>query len=207
MFYISIIFILLLKFRFQLPFGDNLYDVLYSAPSEAYTTPAMGSPISKPIITQTLPLDDSHIAVFWQPGKFTNGPLVHYKVVLGQLETEDKMKNEITQLLKPDLDYFIFSKLLPLSTYYLRLSMLNEEGEGPWAEVNVTTKALQSSAVKLHDLNSLIIAGEYSIVLKSLDPLVESRVLFRSEEILTDFDVYQYAKRLFVVNKKGAVVR
>lgn len=85
--------------------------------------------------------------------------------------------------------------------------MANEQGQGPFAEVNVTTKAAQNSAKRLEDLNTLIVAGEYSLVLKSLDPLIESRVLYKSEEILTDFDVHQYKKRLFAVDKTGAVVR
>ncbi|KAI8120598.1 Protein sevenless [Lucilia cuprina] len=194
------------KFRFELPFGDNLYDVLYSSASEIYTTPAMGRPISKPIITQTLALDETHIVVFWQPGKFTNGPLTNYKVMLKATESNEQFENEHKQLLPPTASYHIFSKLLPFTSYTLHLSMINAEGEGPWSEVNVTTKALKAPQIKLDDLNTLLIAGEYSIVMKSLDPLVESRVLYKSDEILTDFNVHQYAKRLFVINKKGVVV-
>ncbi|XP_046801936.1 protein sevenless-like [Lucilia cuprina] len=194
------------KFRFELPFGDNLYDVLYSSASEIYTTPALGRPISKPIITQTLALDETHIVVFWQPGKFTNGPLTNYKVMLKATESNEQFENKHKQLLPPTASYHIFSKLLPFTSYTLHLSMINAEGEGPWSEVNVTTKALKAPQIKLDDLNTLLIAGEYSIVMKSLDPLVESRVLYKSEEILTDFDVHQYTKRLFVINKKGVVV-
>lgn len=80
------------QFRFELPFGDNLYDVLYSPASEVYTTPAMGSPISKPLVTQAMALDDSHFVVFWQPGKFTNGPLTHYMVVLQQTVPNEKFE-------------------------------------------------------------------------------------------------------------------
>ena len=86
--------------------------------------------------------------------------------------------------------------------------MLNSEGEGPALMVNLTTKARPYSApIKLDDLNTLILAGEYSIILKSLDPLVESRVLYKSEEILMDFDVNQYTKLLFVVDKSGQIKR
>ena len=86
--------------------------------------------------------------------------------------------------------------------------MLNGEGEGPALMVNLTTKARASSApLKLDDLNTLILAGEYSIILKSLDPLVESRVLYKSEEILMDFDFNQYTKLLFVVDKSGQIKR
>ncbi|KAM7346733.1 receptor protein-tyrosine kinase sevenless isoform 1-T5 [Cochliomyia hominivorax] len=194
------------KFRFELPFGNNLYDVLYSPASDVYTTPAMGRPISAPIITQFLALDESHIAIFWQKGKFTNGPLTHYKVVLKSSDTSEIQEKDIKHLLPPSSFYYIFDNLLPSTTYSLHLSMLNEEGEGPSAEINITTKALQKSKVKLDDLNTLIIAGEYSVIMKSLDPLVESHVLYKSEEFLVDFDVHQYSKRLFVVNKKGALI-
>ena len=63
-----------------MPFGDKPEDILYSPPSMDYTTPAMGRPISQPTLQQSLALDDTHLAVFWQPGKFTNGPLIYYKV-------------------------------------------------------------------------------------------------------------------------------
>lgn len=57
---------------------------LYSPPTEIHQTEPLGPPLSPPIIRQCIALDYSHIAVFWLPGRFQNGPITHYRLRLYQ---------------------------------------------------------------------------------------------------------------------------
>lgn len=71
-----------LQFRFELPFGESSEDVLYSPATPVYQTPAAGAPISAPIIETLLALDESHVAVHWLPGRYSNAPIEGYRVQL-----------------------------------------------------------------------------------------------------------------------------
>uniref|UniRef100_A0A1I8P476 Tyrosine-protein kinase receptor n=1 Tax=Stomoxys calcitrans TaxID=35570 RepID=A0A1I8P476_STOCA len=191
------------RFRFELPFGQNLDDVLYTPASEVYTTPAMGAPISPPLIIQALALDKDHVAIFWEKGKFTNGPVTNYKILIAE-SFEGNSGTEHKELLPSNASYYIFPNAHH-HQYTIRLSMLNQDGEGPYAETMVRKiNAINDPALKL-DVNSLLVAGEYSLILKSLDPLIETKTLFKSEEILMDFDVLQHSRQVFVVNAKGHI--
>lgn len=88
-FIFNILFIYLytfLQFRFELPFGENRDEVLYSPATPAYQTPPEGAPISAPVIEHLMGLDDSHLAVHWHPGRFTNGPIEGYRLRLSSSE-------------------------------------------------------------------------------------------------------------------------
>jgi len=75
-----------MQFRFELPFGENRDEVLYSPATPAFQTPPEGAPISSPVIEHLLGLDDSHLAVHWHPGRFTNGPVEGYRLRLSFVE-------------------------------------------------------------------------------------------------------------------------
>lgn len=57
---------------------------LYSPATEVYETKPLGPSLSPPIIKQFTSLDHSHVAVFWLPGRFKNGPIIHYRLKLFQ---------------------------------------------------------------------------------------------------------------------------
>lgn len=84
--------------------------------------------------------------------------------------------------------------------------MINDEGEGPTVETIVEKDLAYKSTMNL-DLNSLIVAGEYSIIMKSLDPLIETKTLFKSEELLSDVEINQHNRQVFVVDGKGLIYR
>lgn len=92
------------------------------------------------------------------------------------------------------------------SRYAFRLSMINDEGEGPTVETIVEKDLAYKSPMNL-DLNSLIVAGEYSIIMKSLDPLIETKTLFKSEQLLSDVEINQHSRQVFVVDGKGLIYR
>lgn len=70
------------QFRFELPFGESNEDVLYSPATPIYQTPAAGAPISAPVIDTLLALDESHVAIHWRPGRYSNAPIEGYRVQL-----------------------------------------------------------------------------------------------------------------------------
>ncbi|XP_061402666.1 protein sevenless [Musca vetustissima] len=190
------------RFRFEIPFGQNLDDVLYTPASDIFTTPPMGAPISQPIIKQALALSSRHIAIFWEPGKFTNGPLKNYKLELMENnEAENGINDEM--LLPPNASYII----LPNSendNYIIRLSMLNEEGEGPYAENEIKRNIPTSNIPTTKpNIQTLLVAGRQNIILKSLDPLQETKTLFKSDQQVADFDVNHHTRQLFVVDSEG----
>uniref|UniRef100_A0A1A9VWK8 Tyrosine-protein kinase receptor n=1 Tax=Glossina austeni TaxID=7395 RepID=A0A1A9VWK8_GLOAU len=189
------------RFRFMLVFGENPEDILYSPSSDAFSTPAWGKPLSKPIITKTLALDHKRIVLFWQPGELANGPLINYKLIL-----KDPSRNvQKEELLPPNFSNYIFNDLLPQTNYSLQISMINEEGEGPPAFTFIKTIKYVKVSDNLEQSNLVLVAGEYAVILKSLDSLTENRILLESDEIINDFDYHQATKQLFVVLTSGDV--
>ncbi|XP_058978429.1 protein sevenless [Musca domestica] len=190
------------RFRFEIPFGQNLDDVLYTPASEVFTTPPMGAPISAPVIKQAIALSKSHLAIFWTQGKHTNGPLKNYKLEVagGSDDEENGISDEM--LLPPNATYIILSNS-EHEDYTIRLAMINEEGEGPYAETQLKKPIASHASSTKFNLNTLLVSSEHGIVLKSLDPLIETKTLFKTSEAIADFDVNHHTRQLFVLDSRG----
>ncbi|XP_037931507.1 protein sevenless isoform X2 [Teleopsis dalmanni] len=191
------------RFRFELPFGENSDDTLYSPATAIYKTQAAGAPLLKPIINSFSALDHSHLALFWQPAIFTNGPLKGFKLKLRNSEETYAFE----KWLPANVTQYIFSDLLPHTNYTVQLLMLNEVGEGPFAVRSASTKPISISVDFFRDLSSVVLAGEYSIKLKVLERLAETKVLYQSDQLITDCAVSLSTEQLFLIDEKGTIKR
>ncbi|XP_064539670.1 protein sevenless [Drosophila montana] len=183
------------KFRFELPFGESSEDVLYSPATPVYETPMEGAPISAPIIEALLALDEHHVAVHWRPGRYSNAPIEGYRVLLTSAGN-----NSREQLLPAERASCIFAQLQPLTNYTVSLTMINKQGEGPSTVVSIVTKA----PLEPEQLQSVLLAGEHSIIWQSLEPAGETRLLYSSEQTnISDFTFSQREQRLWLLDELG----
>ncbi|XP_030377997.1 protein sevenless [Scaptodrosophila lebanonensis] len=190
------------RFRFEIPFGESSDEVLYSPATSNYQTPAEGAPISAPIIKDFIALDDSHVVVHWQAGRFSCGPIVSYRVKLEPVQQPQRENSSREQVLPANRQSFIFTGLQQLTNYSVQVIMVNEQGEGPPTTATTVTLARQASKAK-EQINSVLLRGEYSIVWKSLEPSGETRIIYHSEQLLSDFALEQTEQRLWVLDVQG----
>ncbi|XP_017045801.1 protein sevenless [Drosophila ficusphila] len=187
------------RFRFELPFGENSDEVLYSPATPAYQTPPEGAPISAPVIEHLLGLDDSHLAVHWHPGRFTNGPVEGYRLRLSSA----KGNRSTEQLVPAGRGSFIFAQLEPGTNFTLELTMINKQGEGPAAKGFVATLASRNEKPVKDLTEGVLLAGRRAVMWQSLEPAGESSMIYQSQEELADVAWSQQEQRLWLLNVHG----
>ncbi|XP_039152416.1 protein sevenless [Drosophila simulans] len=187
------------RFRFELPFGENRDEVLYSPATPAYQTPPEGAPISAPVIEHLLGLDDSHLAVHWHPGRFTNGPIEGYRLRLGSSEGNAT----IEQLVPAGRGSYIFSQLQAGTNYTLALSMINKQGEGPVAKGFVQTHSARNEKPVKDLTESVLLAGRRAVMWQSLEPAGENSMIYQSQEELADIAWSKREQQLWLLNVHG----
>ncbi|XP_044317007.1 protein sevenless [Drosophila rhopaloa] len=187
------------RFRFEMPFGENIDEVLYSPATPAYQTPPEGAPTSAPVIEHLLGLDDTHLAVHWHPGRFTNGPLEGYRLSLSS--SQGNLTAE--QLVPAGRGSFIFSQLQSGSNYTLELTMLNKQGEGPLAKGFVETHPSRDDRPVKDLTESVLLAGRRAVMWQSLEPAGESSMIYQSQEELADVAWSQRDQQLWLLNVHG----
>ncbi|KAH8415295.1 hypothetical protein KR222_002087, partial [Zaprionus bogoriensis] len=201
------------KFRFELPFGESSADVLYSPATPVYQTPMAGAPISEPIITSLLALDESHVAVHWRPGRYSNAPIEGFRVKLGESREQVSegiclqatkpsnaacsLLSALLQLLPATRDSCIFGQLQPLTNHTLRLTTINKQGESPPAVASVLTKEPQEP----EQLQAVLLVGRRGILWQSLEPAGELRVVVNAS--VRDFGWCEREQRLWYLNARG----
>ncbi|XP_033150161.1 protein sevenless isoform X2 [Drosophila busckii] len=185
------------KFRFELLFGESSDDVFYTPETSIYQTPMAGAPISRPRIKALFALDETHIAVHWRPGRFTNSPLQGYRVLLSS-----STHNIREQFLPAQCTSCIFAHLMPQTNYTVQLTMINKQGEGPALVENVSTLAPQQPA---EPLQSVLLLGKQSIVFQSLEPAGETRLILQMElnDTIVDWAWSEREQRFWLLDAKG----
>ncbi|KAH8364997.1 hypothetical protein KR200_011076 [Drosophila serrata] len=186
------------RFRFELPFGEDSDEVLYSPPTPAYQTPPEGAPISPPVIEHLLALDDGHLAVHWHPGRFTNGPIEGYRL---HLSCEGNRSQE--QLVPVSHGSHIFAHLLAGTNYTLELTMINKQGEGPAAKAWAETQPLPPEKPVKDLTETVLLVGRRRIVWQSLEPAGESSTIYQSQEELADVAWSQQDQQLWLLDVHG----
>ncbi|XP_017076993.1 protein sevenless [Drosophila eugracilis] len=187
------------RFRFELPFGENGDDVLYSPATPAYQTPPEGAPISAPVIEHFLSLDDSHLAVHWHPGRFTNGPVEGYHLRLSSFEGN----RTIEQLVPAGRGSFIFSQLQSGTNYTLELTMINKQGEGPIAKGFAETHPARNDRPVKDLTEGILLAGRRAVLWQSLEPAGESSMIYQSQEELADIAWSRQEQQLWLLDVHG----
>ncbi|XP_039960123.1 protein sevenless [Bactrocera tryoni] len=190
------------KFRYNLKFGKNMNQILHSPPTKPFRTKAKGVPLSKPLLKQAIALDPNHISITWEPGIFTCGPLKGYVLTLENANSSQK------QILSHDRRSFVFSHLLPATKYSVKLSMLNSEGEGSFVETFIQTKVALLYG-NSENIDLVLLAGEYSIRIKSLESLTDSELVFESEHLIIDYALYSYFGEyiVYIIDYLGNIMR
>ncbi|EDV44512.2 uncharacterized protein Dana_GF20397 [Drosophila ananassae] len=186
------------RFRFELPFGESSEDVLYSPATPAYQTPPEGAPTSAPVIDHLVALDESHLAVHWHPGRFTNGPVEGYRL---RLRADSGNLRE--QLMPSMRGSYIFSELQPATNYSLEITTINKQGEGPAGKASIATP-LPRNEKPVKDLTeAVLLAGKRTIVWQSLEPGGESSVIYQSQAELLDMAWSQQHQQLWLLDTYG----
>ncbi|KAH8289723.1 hypothetical protein KR054_009989 [Drosophila jambulina] len=186
------------RFRFELPFGEDSDEVLYSPATPAYQTPPEGAPISPPVIEHLLAMDESHLAVHWHPGRFTNGPIEGYRL---RLSAEGNRSQE--QLVPVSRGSHIFAHLLAGTNYTLELTMINKQGEGPAAKAWAETQPLPAEKPVKDLTEAVLLVGRRRIMWQSLEPAGESSTIYQSQEELSDVAWSQQDQQLWLLDVHG----
>ncbi|XP_075453845.1 proto-oncogene tyrosine-protein kinase ROS isoform X2 [Ascaphus truei] len=123
------------------PYTEYLFRVIwiicqvqfYSPSSPVYRTHAFGVPAVAPLIQTLESSSTDTIDISWLPPPFPNGPIVGYNLKLSS-ENENQKHYSVT-----GRQSFQFYSTKPQTTYRVSITAVNEQGEGPAAEANITT--------------------------------------------------------------------
>ncbi|KAK1171236.1 hypothetical protein AOXY_G5984 [Acipenser oxyrinchus oxyrinchus] len=111
--------------------------MLYSPQSTRYTTTGYGVPSSAPVFQNVESLTPETVEVSWSPPPFPGGSIVGYNLKLRSV------KQELHRAAGSNELQMLFFPTTANTTYRLTIAAVNAEGEGPAAEMNVTTQALE----------------------------------------------------------------
>lgn len=86
---------------------------------------------------------------------------------------------------------------------------MNEFGEGPAAEFRIPSGMAKFNHTHdfTGDINSVLLVGEFSIKLKTLKPLLDTKPVFESDELISDYDVQLSSQLLYVITAEGNIYR
>ncbi|XP_014721615.1 proto-oncogene tyrosine-protein kinase ROS isoform X1 [Equus asinus] len=134
---------------------------LYSPPSPTYRTHPSGVPETAPLIRNIESSSPDTVEVSWAPPQFPGGPILGYNL---RLISKNKKLDSGTQRTS-----FQFYSTLPNTTYRFFITAVNEVGEGPEAEANITT----SSPAVQEEEQWLFLSRKTSLRKRSLKHLVD----------------------------------
>ncbi|XP_039727007.1 proto-oncogene tyrosine-protein kinase ROS isoform X5 [Pteropus medius] len=144
---------------------------LYSPPSPSYRTHPYGVPETAPFIRNIESSSPDTVEVSWAPPQFPGGPILGYNL---RLISKNQKLDSGTQRTS-----FQFYSTLPNTTYRFSIAAVNEVGEGPEAESNITTS---SSAVQEEE-QWLFLSRRTSLRKRSLKHLVDEAQCLQSDVI------------------------
>uniref|UniRef100_K7FQ85 Tyrosine-protein kinase receptor n=1 Tax=Pelodiscus sinensis TaxID=13735 RepID=K7FQ85_PELSI len=104
---------------------------LYSLSSPSYRTHAFGVPLTAPIIKDIQSAGPDTVEVRWSPPLFPRGLIVGYNLLLTSEKQELRTASRGHS--------FQFYSTFPNTTYRFTIVAVNEVGDGPPAEANITT--------------------------------------------------------------------
>uniref|UniRef100_A0A8C5UUN3 Tyrosine-protein kinase receptor n=1 Tax=Microcebus murinus TaxID=30608 RepID=A0A8C5UUN3_MICMU len=144
---------------------------LHSPPSPSYRTHPYGVPEAAPFIRNIESSSPDTVEVSWAPPQFPGGPILGYNL---RLISKNQKLDSGTQRTS-----FQFYSTLPNTTYRFSIAAVNEVGEGPEAESNITTP---SPAVQEEE-QWLFLSRKTSLRKRSLKHLVDEAHCLQSDAI------------------------
>ncbi|XP_037376870.1 proto-oncogene tyrosine-protein kinase ROS [Talpa occidentalis] len=144
---------------------------LYSPPSSSYRTHPSGVPETAPFIRNIESSSPDTVEVSWAPPQFPGGPILGYNL---RLISKNQKLDSGTQRTS-----FQFYSTLPNTIYRFSIAAVNEVGEGPEAESNITTPSL---AVQEEE-QWLFLSRKTSLRKRSLKHLVDEAHCLQSDAI------------------------
>ncbi|XP_006840039.1 PREDICTED: proto-oncogene tyrosine-protein kinase ROS [Chrysochloris asiatica] len=144
---------------------------LYSSASPSYRTHPYGVPESAPFIRNIESSSPDTVEVSWAPPQFPGGPILGYNL---RLISKTQKLDAGTQRTS-----FQFYSTLPSTTYRFSIAAVNEVGEGPEAESNITT----SSPAVQEEERWLFLSRKISLRKRSLKYLVDEAHCLQSDVI------------------------
>ncbi|XP_023396034.2 proto-oncogene tyrosine-protein kinase ROS isoform X1 [Loxodonta africana] len=145
---------------------------LYSPASQSYRTHPYGVPETAPFIRNIESSSPDTVEVSWAPPQFPGGPILGYNL---RLTSKNQNLDSGTQRTS-----FQFYSTLPSTTYRFSIAAVNEVGEGPEAESNITT----SSPAVQEEEQWLFLSRKTSLRKRSLKYLVDEAHCLQSDIIL-----------------------
>ncbi|XP_075410071.1 proto-oncogene tyrosine-protein kinase ROS isoform X2 [Tenrec ecaudatus] len=144
---------------------------LYSLASPSYRTHPYGVPESAPLIKNIESSSPDTVEVSWTPPQFPGGPILGYN-----LRLTSKSQNFASGTQRTS---FQFYSTLPSTTYRFSIAAVNEVGEGPEAESNITT----SFPAVQEEEQWLFLSRKRSLRKRSLKYVVEEAHCLQSDGI------------------------
>ncbi|XP_045468365.1 proto-oncogene tyrosine-protein kinase ROS isoform X2 [Harmonia axyridis] len=188
------------KFRVALIPIFHGQPILSSSSVHISTLPS-GLPESRPIIVRHSAVDYTRISVRWEPGPFPHGPILSYVL---QITDNNQVHSEVKDL-PPYTNYFVFRNLSPNTNYNVSISMRNNVGKGPSAQVTISTPPEPSARLSKKPI--LILGAEHSVIKQGAHILDEPVILYETEKEIKGLAVHTTKKLLFVSESDGHVAK
>ncbi|EMP38631.1 Proto-oncogene tyrosine-protein kinase ROS [Chelonia mydas] len=170
---------------------------LYSPSSPSYRTHAFGVPVSAPIIKDIQSSGPETVEVSWSPPLFPSGLIVGYNLLLTSEKQELRTASRGQS--------FQFYSTFPNTTYRFTIVAVNEVGDGPPAEANITTPEPTGISVNIHQRVVYFSEGN-SIWVKgaaSMSEVSDLKLFYAGPGKITSISVdWLYQRMYFVMNGK-----
>ncbi|XP_076297885.1 receptor protein-tyrosine kinase sevenless isoform X2 [Lasioglossum baleicum] len=193
------------KYRFRvallLKSSQHNPEPIVSAASVVIRTLAAGLPTSAPVIVRAAVVDSCRVSVSWEPGPFPNGPLLSY--VLRLQGADHSQLKDIPA--SENTDHYMFQNLEPNKNYSISVTMRNGVGEGPLANIYITTTP--ELAVKDTQQPILILGGQHVVMKQDADMLDDPSVIYENTSTIRGVAIHVASAQLFVSDSLGYVYR
>ncbi|KAL6432278.1 hypothetical protein ACFW04_006732 [Cataglyphis niger] len=193
------------KYRFRvallLKSSQHNPEPIVSAPSVVILTCPAGLPTSAPVIVRAAAVDSYRVSVSWEPGPFSNGPLLSYVLRLQRAEHTQLKDIPVTE----NSNHYMFQNLEPNQNYSVSVTMRNGVGEGPPAIIYISTT--REPTVKDTQQPILILGGEHMVMMQAADMLDEPSVVYETESVIRGVAIHVASAQLFVSTSMGYVYR
>ncbi|ELK00678.1 Proto-oncogene tyrosine-protein kinase ROS [Pteropus alecto] len=173
---------------------------LYSPPSPSYRTHPYGVPETAPFIRNIESSSPDTVEVSWAPPQFPGGPILGYNL---RLISKNQKLDSGTQRTS-----FQFYSTLPNTTYRFSIAAVNEVGEGPEAESNITTSSSAGISVNVHQ--QVVYFSEGTLIwmkeAANMSDMSDLRIFYRGSGLISSISIdWLYQRMYFIMDESVCV--